>query len=54
MEPPSAPESLPATAESQRLLSLELLIGLLAAAAALVLLSWLGEEVLEGEALRLR
>jgi len=50
MEAPSAPESLPTTSESQRLLTLELLIGLLAAAAALVLLSWLGEEVLEGEA----
>lgn len=50
MQPPSPPESLPATPESQRLLTFELLIGLVAAAAALVLLSWLGEEVLEGEA----
>jgi len=50
MDAPSAPESLPASPESRRLLTLELLIGLLAAAAALVLLSWLGEEVLEGEA----
>ena len=51
MEAPSAPEALPATPEAQRLLSLELLIGLLAAAAALVFLTWLGREVLEGEVL---
>jgi undecaprenyl-diphosphatase len=51
MKAPSAPESLPATPESQRLLSLELLIGLLTAAAALVLFTWLGREVLEGEIL---
>jgi undecaprenyl-diphosphatase len=51
MEAPSVPESLPATPESQRLLTLELLIGFLASVAALVLVSWLGEEVLEGETL---
>jgi len=51
MEAPSAPEALPATTESQRLLSLELLIGFLTAAAALVLFTWLGREVLEGEVL---
>jgi undecaprenyl-diphosphatase len=53
MEAPSPSEALPATPESQRLLSLELLIGLLAAAAALVLFTWLGREVLEGEVLAL-
>jgi len=48
---PSAPEALPATPESKRLLTLELLIGLLTAAAALVLFTWLGREILEGEVL---
>jgi undecaprenyl-diphosphatase len=51
MEAPSAPETLPASAESKRLLSLELLIGLLIAATALVLFTWLGREILEGEVL---
>ena len=51
MEAPSTPESLPVTSESQRLLTLELLIGLLTAAAALVLFTWLGREILEGEVL---
>ncbi len=51
MEAPAVPESLPATTESQRLLTLELLVGLLTAAAALVLFTWLGREVLEGEVL---
>lgn len=51
MQAPSAPENLPATSESQRLLTLRLLIGLLTAAAALVLFTWLGREVLEGELL---
>jgi len=51
MEAPSAAEKLPATPEAQRLLSIELLVGLLAAAAALVLFTWLGREVLEGEVL---
>jgi undecaprenyl-diphosphatase len=51
MKAPSVPETLPATAESQRLLSFELLFGLLTAAAALVLFTWLGREILEGEVL---
>lgn len=51
MQSPSAPEKLPATPEAKRLLSLELLIGLLIAAAALALFTWLGREVLEGEVL---
>lgn len=51
MEATSPPEKLPATPEAQRLLSIELLIGLLTAAAALVLFTWLGREVLEGEVL---
>jgi len=51
MEAPSTPEPLPATPESQRLLSLELLTGLLTAAAALLLFTWLGREVLQGEVL---
>jgi undecaprenyl-diphosphatase len=51
MEPPSASENLPATSESRRLLSAQLLIGLLIAAAALMLVTWLGREVLEGEVL---
>jgi len=51
MEAPSAPEALPATPESKRLLTVELLIGLLTAAAALVLFAWLGREILEGEVL---
>jgi undecaprenyl-diphosphatase len=51
MEAPTAHESLPANAQSKRLLSLELLFGLLIAAAALVLFTWLGREILEGEVL---
>jgi membrane-associated phospholipid phosphatase len=51
MEAPTSQEALPASAESRRLLSLELLIGLLTAAAALVLFTWLGREILEGEVL---
>jgi membrane-associated phospholipid phosphatase len=51
MKAPPSREALPASAESRRLLSLELLIGLLGAAAALVLFTWLGREVLEGEVL---
>jgi len=49
----TAPETLPTAEEAQRLMSAALLIGLLAAAAALVLLTWLGREVMEGEALSL-
>ena len=45
----TSPEALPSTGEAQRLMSAALIIGLLAAAAALALFSWLGEEVLEGE-----
>ena len=49
----TAPETLPTTEEAQRLMSAALVIGLLGAAAAMVLLSWLGWEVMEGEALAL-
>ena len=51
MQAPSPPEALPATPESRRRLSLALVIGLLAAAGALVLFTWLGREILEGEVL---
>jgi membrane-associated phospholipid phosphatase len=51
MEAHSAPEPLPAAPEAQRLMSVALLIGLLAAAAALMLFTWLGREILEGEIL---
>ena len=51
MEAPTAPEALPATAESKRRLSFTLVVGLLTAAAALVLFTWLGREILEGEVL---
>jgi undecaprenyl-diphosphatase len=51
MQAPPSHEALPASAESKRLLSLELLLGLFIAAAALVLFTWLGREVLEGEVL---
>jgi membrane-associated phospholipid phosphatase len=51
MQAPAAPEALPASAESKRRLSLALLTGLLTAAAALVLFTWLGREILEGEVL---
>jgi membrane-associated phospholipid phosphatase len=53
MEAPSSPEEVPSTAGAHRLLSAELLVGLLAAAAALLLVTWLGREVLEGEVLTL-
>jgi membrane-associated phospholipid phosphatase len=53
MEAPPSREALPASAASQRLLSLELLIGLLSAAGALLLFTWLGREILEGEVLAL-
>jgi undecaprenyl-diphosphatase len=43
----------PATTESERLLSATLVIGLLAAAAALVLFSWLGHEIMTDVTLRL-
>lgn len=51
MNAPAAPETLPTTAESKRRLSLALVLGLLTAAAALVLFTWLGREILEGEVL---
>lgn len=51
MEVPSAPEASPTKGEAQRLLSAALLPGLLAAAGALVLFTWLGREILEGEIL---
>src|SRR3954465_6185018 len=51
MEAPPSRESLPVSTESRRLLSLELLLGLLIAAVALVLFTWLGREILEGEVL---
>jgi undecaprenyl-diphosphatase len=51
MQAPTAPEALPASTESKRLLSTALAIGLLTAAAALVLFTWLGREILEGEIL---
>jgi undecaprenyl-diphosphatase len=51
MQAPATPEPLPASTESKRLLTLELLIGLCIAAGALVLFTWLGREILEGEVL---
>lgn len=51
MEAHSVPEALPTTAESKRQLSVALIIGLLTAATALVLFTWLGREILEGEVL---
>jgi undecaprenyl-diphosphatase len=53
MNTPVPPEPLPITEEAQRLMTAALVGGLLAAAAALLLFTWLGREVLEGEALRL-
>jgi undecaprenyl-diphosphatase len=53
MNTPVPPEPLPTTEEAQRLMTAALIAGLLAAAAALLLFTWLGREVLEGEALRL-
>jgi undecaprenyl-diphosphatase len=43
----------PATTESQRLLSATLIIGLLAAAGAMALFSWLGHEIMTDVSLRL-
>ena len=53
MNTPVPPEPLPTTEEAQRLMTAALVGGLLAAAAGLLLFTWLGREVLEGEALRL-
>jgi undecaprenyl-diphosphatase len=44
---------LPTKEEAQRLMSVALLVGLLAAAAALMLFTWLGGEIREGESLTL-
>ena len=49
MEAPPSREALPVSTESRRLLTLELLVGLASAAAALALFTWLGREILEGE-----
>ena len=51
MPAPATPEALPATTESKLRLSLALAAGLLVAATALVLFTWLGREILEGEVL---
>jgi len=51
MEAPPSREALPQSSEAKRLLSLELLVGLLCAAAALVLFTWLGREILEDQVL---
>lgn len=53
MEVPSPPAESPAKEEAQRLMGAALLVGLLAAAAALMVFMWLGEEVQEGEILTL-
>ena len=53
MPVPSAPETSPTTEEAQRLMGAALLVGLLAAAAALMLFIWLGGEIQEGEILTL-
>ena len=52
-ESESSPEPLPTTQEAQRFLTAALVVGLLVAAAAAMLLTWLGDEVLEGDALGL-
>jgi undecaprenyl-diphosphatase len=49
MEAPSSPEALPTREEAQRLMTAALLVGLLAAAGAMALFTWLGREILEGE-----
>ena len=49
MEAPSPPEPLPAARETQRVISKALLPGFVVAAGALVLVTWLGREILEGE-----
>ena len=51
MPVPTTPEALPATTESKLRLSFALVAGLLVAATALVLFTWLGREILEGEVL---
>lgn len=51
MEAPNSPEATPRTPGSDRLLSAALVVGLVAAAAALMLVTWLGREILSGETL---
>jgi undecaprenyl-diphosphatase len=51
MEAPDPEAVLPTAEEGQRLMSAALIVGLLVAGAALVLVTWLGREVMEGEAL---
>jgi hypothetical protein len=53
MTAPTPPETLPTVEEGQRLMTAALIAGLLAAGVALLLFTWLGREVLEGDALRL-
>lgn len=53
MNAPAAPEALPTTQGEQRRMSAALIVGLLAAAAALMLFAWLGGEIQEGEVLTL-
>jgi len=52
MEAPAEPAS-PTVEEGQRLMSAALIAGLLAAGAALLLVTWLGREVMEGDVLGL-
>lgn len=51
MKASAPPESLPTSQQGQRLLSAALVLGLITAGAALLLFSWLGSEVLEGDVL---
>ena len=53
MNTPQDGEPLPTAEGAERLVSAELVVGLVLAALALWLLTWLGEEVLEGEAFAL-
>jgi undecaprenyl-diphosphatase len=48
MAGPTSPDRSSSTAESQRLLTAAVLVGLIAAAVALALFSWLGREILTG------
>ncbi len=49
MKDPSPPEALPTKKEAQRLMTVALLMGLITAAGALALFTWLGREILEGK-----
>ena len=53
MKASAPPESLPTSQQDQRLLSAALVLGLVTAGAALMLFSWLGSEVLEGDVLKM-